>query len=57
MPRAMADPHAAQYLDDLQTLDRIIEPYDLRPTPRAFAQVRLFTLHYDITCLVHAGPA
>jgi hypothetical protein len=49
------DPQAARYLDDLQTLDRLIEPYALRPTFYAYAQVRLFTLQFDLTWLIHSG--
>lgn len=53
----LADPGAAKYLDDLQTLDRLIEPYALRPTVRAYAQVRLFTLHFRLTWLIHDAAA
>ena len=52
----LADPTAAKYMDDLQSLERLMEPYDLRPTLRAYAQVRLFTLQYRITWLIHGGP-
>ncbi len=51
-----ADPAAAKYMDDLQSLDRLLEPYDLRPTLLAYAQVRLFTLQYRLTWLIHADP-
>jgi hypothetical protein len=53
----MADPYAAQFFDDLQTLDRFLEPYDLRSTIRAFSQIRLFTLRFALTWLVHSGPS
>jgi hypothetical protein len=51
----LSDPGAAQYLDDLQTLDRLIDPYALRPTLRAYAQVRLFALQFRLTWLIHGG--
>lgn len=52
----LADPIAAKYMDDLQSLERLVELYDLRPTLRAYAHVRLFTLQYRITWLIHGGP-
>jgi hypothetical protein len=45
----------AQFFDDLHTLDRLAETYDLRPSLRAFVQVTLFTIRYDLTWLVVAG--
>jgi hypothetical protein len=49
----VADAQAARYLDDLQTLDRLMEPYALRPTLSAYAQLRLFAFQYDLTWLIH----
>jgi len=43
----------AQFLDDLQTFDRRIEPYDLRSTVRAYGQVRLFVLRFNLTWLIY----
>ncbi len=47
----------AQFLDDLQTLDRLVESYDIRPSLRAYAQVRLFSIRFDLSWLVLAQAA
>jgi|GEM_PF-2487410 len=49
---AGADALNAQFLDDVQTLDRLAEVYGLRPSFRAYAQVNLFTIRFDLTWLV-----
>jgi hypothetical protein len=47
---------SAKFLDDLQTLDRLMEPFALRRTLRAYAQVRLFSIQFAITWLIHSSP-
>jgi hypothetical protein len=47
-----ADAVQAQFFDDLHTLDRLSETYDLRPSFKAYAQVTLFTLRFDLSWLV-----
>lgn len=47
-----ADAVSAQFFDDLQTLDRITEAYDVRPSLRAYAQVALFAIRFDLNWLV-----
>lgn len=47
-----ADAVNVQFFDDLQTLDRLAERYDLRPSLRAYAQVVLFTIRFDLNWLV-----
>lgn len=43
---------SAQYFDDLHTLDRLADSYDLLPSLRAYAQISLFTIRFDINWLV-----
>ncbi|MCX6593687.1 MAG: hypothetical protein NTZ56_19400 [Acidobacteria bacterium] len=47
-----ADALQAQFFDDLHTLDRLSEMYELRPSFKAYAQVTLFTLRFGLTWLV-----
>jgi hypothetical protein len=47
---------SAQFLDDLQTLDRLSERADLSPASRAYAQVRVFTLRFDLSWFVVGNP-
>lgn len=49
------DAVTAQFFDDLQTLDRLTEIYDVRPSFRAYAQISLFTIRYDLDWLVVAN--
>lgn len=44
----------AQFFDNLQTLERTLEPFALAPTIRAYAQIRLFTTLFTLTWLVAA---
>jgi hypothetical protein len=44
----------AQFFDDLQTLDRLTESYDIQPSLRAYSQIALFTIRFDINWLVVA---
>jgi len=46
------DATTAHFFDDLQTLDRLLEPFDIRTTTRAYSQVRLFTLRFDLSWLI-----
>lgn len=48
------DGFTAHFFDDLQTLDRLTERFDLQPSLRAFAQVSLFTIRAEVTWLVVA---
>jgi hypothetical protein len=45
----------AQFLDDLQTLDRLAETTDLQPSFRAYARIMLFTVRFDLSWLVVTG--
>lgn len=47
-----ADAVNAQFFDDLQTLDRLTEAYDVRHSLRAYAQVALFAIRFDLNWLV-----
>jgi hypothetical protein len=49
------DSITAQFFDDLQTLERLSEDYDLQPSLRAYAQVMLFTTRFDLSWLVVSG--
>jgi len=42
----------AHFLNDLQTLDRLAQSYDLPPSMLAYAQISLFTIHFDLNWLV-----
>lgn len=52
-----ADATNAQFFDDLQTLDRLTENRDIRPGLRAYAQVALFTIRFELNWLVVADAA
>ncbi|HEY1808200.1 MAG TPA: hypothetical protein VGG42_06540 [Acidobacteriaceae bacterium] len=47
-----ADVVNAQFFDDLQTLDRVTEGYGIRPSLRAYAQVALFAIRFELNWLV-----
>jgi len=47
-----ADAIQAQFFDDLHTLDRLSETYELRPSFKAYAQVSLFTVRFDLSWLL-----
>lgn len=49
-----ADPTAARFMNDLQTLERLMDPFDLRPVLRAYAVVLLFAFEFGLTWLVRA---
>jgi len=49
------DASRAQFFDDLQTLDRLGESYDLHPNLRAYTRVLLFTIRFDLSWLIVAG--
>jgi hypothetical protein len=51
------DAIAAKYMNDLQTLNRLLEPYSLRSTLKAYAQVKLFTLEFDLDWLIYSDVA
>jgi hypothetical protein len=44
----------AHFFDDLQTLDRLIERFGLRPSLVAYAQVSLFVARFNLSWLVMA---
>jgi hypothetical protein len=48
------DGTAAHFFDDLQTLERLTEQNDVPATMRAFAQINLFTIRFDLNWLVVA---
>jgi len=45
------------FFDDLQTLERLAEEYDLQPSLLAFAQISLFTIRFDLNWLVVADAS
>jgi hypothetical protein len=45
---------SAHFFDDLQTLSRLAEQNNLRPTLLAYAQINLFTIRFDLNWLVVA---
>lgn len=49
------DAVGAHFFDDLQTLDRLADQYELEPGLRAYAQVGLFTTRFDLEWLVVSG--
>jgi hypothetical protein len=48
------DATTSQFFDDIQTLERLAESYQLRPTLTAYAKVRLFVIRFDLTWLLLA---
>jgi len=50
-----ADAIGAHFFDDLQTLNRLAELNELRPSLRAYAQIGLFTTRFDLQWLVVTG--
>ena len=46
------DAISAQFFDDLHTLERLTETFGVRPSFRAYAQVALFTIRYDLDWLI-----
>lgn len=48
------DARSAQFMDDLQTLDRLLQPYGLDVILVSYAHVQLFVRRFDITWLVMA---
>lgn len=51
------DAVGAHFFDDLQTLDRLADQNDLRPSLRAYAQIGLFASRFDLQWLVVTGGA
>jgi len=49
------DPAVARYMNDLQTLARLLERSALRSSLRSYAQVRLFTLEFGVTWLIYGS--
>ena len=49
-----SDAVSAQFFDDLENLDRLSESYELRPSFKAYAQVTMFSLRFDLSWLVLA---
>lgn len=49
---AVVDARHFQYFDDLQTLERIAERYQLRRSVHSYAQVRLFAARFELSWLV-----
>jgi hypothetical protein len=45
---------SAHFFDDLQTLERLLERVELRPSLRSFVQIGLFTARFDVNWLVVA---
>ena len=45
----------AHFFNDLQTLDRLTERLDVQPGLRAYAQITLFTIRFDLNWLVVAN--
>jgi hypothetical protein len=45
----------AHFFDDLQTLDRFAEVYELPPSLHSYAQMALFTVRFDLSWLIVAG--
>lgn len=52
-----ADAIGAHFFDDLQTLNRLAEMNDLRPSLRAYTQIGLFATRFDLQWLVVSNPA
>ncbi len=52
-----ADAIGAHFFDDLQTLNRLADLNELRPSLRAYAQIGLFTTRFDLQWLVVSNPA
>jgi hypothetical protein len=48
------DGRTAHFFDDLQTLERLTERFEMRESLRAYAQVALFTIRFDLNWLVVA---
>ena len=46
------DARTAQFMDDLQTLEQLLDPYRLDETMTAYAQVLLFVRRFSLTWLV-----
>jgi hypothetical protein len=51
------DAVGAHFFDDLQTLNRLADQFELRQSLRAYAQIGLFTTRFDLQWLVIAGVA
>ncbi len=51
------DAVGAHFFDDLRTLDRLADQFELRPSLRAYAQIGLFTTRFDLQWLVVTGVA
>jgi hypothetical protein len=48
------DGRTAHFFDDLQTLERLTERFEIQESLRAYAQVALFTIRFDLNWLVVA---
>jgi hypothetical protein len=46
------DAVSAHFLDDLQTLSRFAERYDIQPSFLAYAQISLFSIRFDLNWLL-----
>lgn len=51
----IGDAIGAYFFDDLQTLNRLADQYELPPSLRAYAQIGLFTTRFDLQWLIVAG--
>ena len=51
------DAVGAHFFDDLQTLDRLADQHELRPSLRSYAQIGLFTARFDLQWLVVSSAA
>jgi hypothetical protein len=49
----LEDPGVAKFMDDLQTLDRLLDRYLFRSPWRDYAQVRLFSEEFDLTWFIY----
>jgi len=49
------DAVGAHFFNDLQTLNRLADQFELRPSLRAYAQIGLFTTRFDLQWLVVAS--
>ena len=54
MAEREVDGLTAHFFDDLQTLERLTAPFELRPSLLAYAQINLFTIRFDLNWLVVA---
>ena len=51
------DAVGAHFFDDLQALDRLADQYELRPSLRAYAQIGLFAIRFDLQWLIVTAEA